>query len=219
MTEDLTCEELRELEAELALGILPARDRARAIVHLDHCPGCRAEVEQLTRIGDGLLGLLPGSEPPAGFETRVLDRLRLSPPRRSPVTRLRLAVAAVALAVASLFGGWTIGVRTAQQGTDPTLVSAPLMAPGHQQVGTVHAHPGSDGWLYMSVDLDNATTARVTCHLSRPDGSRITVGSFTLKNGYGYWAAPAPLDGDSATTATLTTTTGTLLASARLSGD
>ncbi|MFF9197003.1 hypothetical protein ACF09L_17545 [Streptomyces sp. NPDC014779] len=66
------CGRLREGAAELALGILPARERAAAVAHLDRCPDCRAHVARLTAVGDGLLGLLPGTEPPAGFESRVL---------------------------------------------------------------------------------------------------------------------------------------------------
>ncbi|MFF3762754.1 hypothetical protein ACFYYR_01465 [Streptomyces sp. NPDC001922] len=75
---DLTCAELRELGAELALGILPGRERAVAIAHLDRCPSCREYIEHLTLAEDGLLGLLPGSEPPVGFEKRVLRRLGMS---------------------------------------------------------------------------------------------------------------------------------------------
>ncbi|MGP4004034.1 hypothetical protein [Streptomyces sp. 8N706] len=75
---DLTCEELRHLGAELALGILPGQERAAVIAHLDRCAGCREQIEQLTLAGDGLLSLLPGSEPPVGFEKRVLTRLGLS---------------------------------------------------------------------------------------------------------------------------------------------
>ncbi|WP_432095307.1 hypothetical protein [Streptomyces sp. bgisy100] len=75
---DLTCAELRELGAELALGILPGQERAAAITHLDRCPSCREYVGHLTLAEDGLLGLLPGSEPPVGFEKRVMRRLGMA---------------------------------------------------------------------------------------------------------------------------------------------
>ncbi|MGW4994684.1 hypothetical protein ACWEQ3_45005 [Streptomyces mirabilis] len=64
MSNDMTCEKLREIGAELALGILPGRERAAAVAHLDRCADCREYVEQLTLVGDGLIGLLPGCEPP-----------------------------------------------------------------------------------------------------------------------------------------------------------
>jgi hypothetical protein len=35
------------------------------------------DVRQLVLTGEGLLGLLPASEPPAGYEIRVLERLGL----------------------------------------------------------------------------------------------------------------------------------------------
>ena len=73
--------------AELALGVLTGRERAQALAHLDHCPSCREEVRQLTATGEGLLGLLPSVEPPAGFEARVMDRLGLSAPAPSPDRR------------------------------------------------------------------------------------------------------------------------------------
>ncbi|MGW4984561.1 anti-sigma factor family protein, partial [Streptomyces mirabilis] len=75
MSNDMTCEKLREIGAELALGILPGRERAAAVAHLDRCADCREYVEQLTLVGDGLIGLLPGCEPPVGFETRVAQAL------------------------------------------------------------------------------------------------------------------------------------------------
>ncbi|WP_432173157.1 hypothetical protein [Streptomyces sp. Tue6028] len=75
MSSEVTCEKLREVGAELALGVLPGRERAGAVAHLDECAGCREYVEQLTLVGDGLIGLLPGSEPPVGFEARVAQSL------------------------------------------------------------------------------------------------------------------------------------------------
>ncbi|MFJ7956318.1 anti-sigma factor family protein [Streptomyces sp. NPDC096319] len=68
----MDCERLRDAGAELALGVLPARERAEAVAHLDRCPECRAYVERLTAVGDALLGLLPGAEPPVGFESRAV---------------------------------------------------------------------------------------------------------------------------------------------------
>ena len=70
------------------------------MAHLDHCEACRENVRQLTLTGEGLLGLLPSVEPPAGFETRVMDRIGLAapPPRPSPGRWLGLAVPAAAAA-------------------------------------------------------------------------------------------------------------------------
>jgi hypothetical protein len=77
---DMTCAELADVATELALGVLTGRERAAALAHLDTCDACREEVRQLMATSDQLLALLPPVEPPAGFETRVLDRLGLSVP-------------------------------------------------------------------------------------------------------------------------------------------
>jgi len=72
---DMTCAELADVAAELALGVLTGRERAVALAHLDTCDACREDVRQLMATGEQLLELLPPVEPPAGFETRVLARL------------------------------------------------------------------------------------------------------------------------------------------------
>jgi hypothetical protein len=81
---DMTCAELADVATELALGVLTGRERAAALAHLDTCDGCREEVRQLMATSDQLLALLPPAEPPAGFETRVLDRIGLSVPAEEP---------------------------------------------------------------------------------------------------------------------------------------
>ena len=77
---DMTCGEMADVAAELALGVLTGRERAMAIAHLDKCDACREHVRQLMATGEQLLELLPPAEPPAGFETRVLARLGLPSP-------------------------------------------------------------------------------------------------------------------------------------------
>ncbi|MBT2509039.1 zf-HC2 domain-containing protein [Streptomyces sp. ISL-98] len=228
---DMTCDRLKELAPELALGVLPAQERARAVAHLDRCPGCREYVEQLTLVGDGLLGLLPGTEPPVGFETRVVNRLspsRLPPSRPAPPRRLRLrlrvAAAAAALACAFGFGGWAVGTAldddpapsTAQDQRHPALLQAALVADG-REVGRIFAYPGSPGWVYMSVDLvglEEGADGKVHCRLERSDGTTVPVGSFTLKGGYGYWGAPAPVDAATVSGAQLLAADGSVLATA-----
>jgi hypothetical protein len=38
---DMTCAELADVAAELALGVLTGRERAMAVAHLDNCDTCR----------------------------------------------------------------------------------------------------------------------------------------------------------------------------------
>lgn len=230
------CERLRELDAELALGALPARERADAEAHLDRCPDCRERVGRLAAVGDGLLALLPDAEPPVGFESRVVRALGAAPEpvarRRTSRTRargrrLRLAAAGAATAVACAFGGWAVG--TAVEGP-PAVVAqrtvalreAALVAPaGGRQVGRIYAHPGaagSDGWVYMAVELPGAGAGPVRCELQRADGATVPVGSFRLSGGYGYWGAPVAAAPSPVTGARLLAPDGTVLATAHFPG-
>ncbi|WP_225800325.1 anti-sigma factor [Streptomyces sp. NK15101] len=249
----MDCERLREEGAELALGVLPARERAEAVVHLDRCPDCRAHVERLTAVGDGLLGLLPGAEPPVGFETRVVrTMLPASAPSPSPAPgtsavagrwmrgrrvrgrRFRMAAAGVATALAFGFGGWAVGtvVESAPRvaAPSPHALEAALVSPdpagNGREVGRIYAHPadatGGNGWVYMSVDLGDGPAADgpVRCLLVRADGSAVSLGSFPVRAGYGYWGAPAPagLDPGTLSGARLVAADGTVLATARFAG-
>ncbi|WP_037683926.1 hypothetical protein [Streptomyces griseus] len=215
----MECERLRELDAELALGVLPARERAEAVAHLDRCPECREHVERLTTVGDGLLALLPGAEPPVGFESRVVRALGATPAAKPRRHRLRLAAASVAAAVACGFGGWAVGTAVegapaaVAQRTDGGLREAALVSDGHE-VGRIFAHTGAEGWVYMSVDLDAAGRGPVRCLLVHADGSTVAVGSFPLKDGYGSWGGAVDADPSAVTGARLTAPDGSVLATA-----
>lgn len=139
----MSCEEFAAVAAELALGVLTGRERADALAHLDGCESCRDLVRELTTTGEELLALLPSREPPAGFETRVLERIGLSAPaghgrpsprrranrpadRRAnrppgrPRDRVRSLVSAAAVLLALVgagLGGW--GIRTVTEPAAP----------------------------------------------------------------------------------------------------
>ena len=221
---DMSCEEFAHVAAELALGVLTGRERARAIAHLDRCDTCREHVRQLSLTGEEMLGLLPSGEPPAGFETRVMGRLgHTTAAQRPKRTRLMLAAAAVTLAaVACGLGGWGLrgaisapspGISTAQT----TLRSATLLTSAHQPAGKIFLYKGDPRWLYMDVDMDTGAgvgNGTVICQLEASDGRIVTVGSFHLDGGYGSWGSPDPIDAASVTGARLTSLNGTVLATA-----
>jgi hypothetical protein len=71
----MTCEEIRHLAPEIALGIADGEERAEALRHLSTCPDCQRVVDQLSEVADELLVLAPAQEPPAGFESRVLQAI------------------------------------------------------------------------------------------------------------------------------------------------
>jgi hypothetical protein len=72
----LTCVETREAAAEFALGILDPAHRDEVARHLCRCHDCRVEVAGLTEVALRLLDVLPGTEPPLGFDRAVLFRVR-----------------------------------------------------------------------------------------------------------------------------------------------
>ncbi|ANP53985.1 hypothetical protein J2Z21_005257 [Streptomyces griseochromogenes] len=246
MSSDVNCEKLREIGAELALGVLPGRERAMAVAHLDRCADCREYVEQLTLVGDRLIGLLPEREPPPGFETRVARGLAQHAAHeagahgresglahqglrgRARRARLRIAAVASALLVAVGFAGWGIGTVVqevtasppAAVETEPVLVGdMTVPGGGRHPVGEVYAHPGADGWIFMSVALSRPGTlfnGRVACLLERSDGTAVRVGSFELRDGRGSWGGATPIDAKAVSGARVESPDGTVLAKAQL---
>jgi anti-sigma-K factor RskA len=213
----MSCAEFHDSAAELALGVLTGRERAEALTHLDHCEACREHVRQLATIGEEVLGLLPFAEPPAGFETRVMDRLGLAAPapqplrhrRRRPVwghefsPRRALAAAAVVVALlGAALGGWGLHASTAPAASSALTSATMIAAADHDNVGEVYVYSGDQHWMYMSVDLESGNDT-VICQLVDSNGHITTVGSFRLADGYG-----SPVG------ARLVTANGTVLATA-----
>jgi anti-sigma-K factor RskA len=185
---EMGCAEFADVAAELALGVLTGRERAHALAHLDRCDACRENVCQLTVSGEELVGLLPAIEPPAGFETRVMERLGLGTPTPGParqlsrarrlgqklagwigsgwtgkggVSRPRRILAAAAAAVVIIvaaLGGWSLHAAAPPPHASP-LSSAPLLTASHQTAGTVYFYDAGSRWLYMSVDITSGNGA------------------------------------------------------------
>lgn len=229
---ELSHERMRELAPELALDILSGYERATAQDHLNECPECRAYVSSLTQVGDRLLSLVPGVEPPVGFEDRVLTSMGLTPPpvRQIPPPRRRWGgMVAVAAAAALVFGvgGGIVGNVVAHQQTSITAESDHVMRfavfhePGQQQgVGQVFAYngnaaQGNPSWVYMSV-ASNRNVDWVACQVITKNGHMSQVGAFTLDNGRGSWSANVPpnIDMSTVTGARLVAADGSVLASA-----
>jgi hypothetical protein len=224
----MSCAEFHDSAAELALGVLTGRERAEALAHLDHCEACREHVRQLATIGEEMLGLLPFAEPPAGFETRVMDRLGLAAPapqplrhrRRRPVwghefsPRRALAAAAVVVALlGAALGGWGLHASTAPAASSALTSATMIAAADHDNVGEVYVYSGDQHWMYMSVDLESGNDT-VICQLVDSNGHVTTVGSFRLADGYGSWGSPAWTGNGPPVGARLVTANGKVLATA-----
>lgn len=230
---DLSCVQMHELAAEMALDVLAGYERATAQAHLNECPNCRSYVGSLTQVSDRMLTLVPGVEPPVGFEDRVLARMGLTPP---PVRQKRrwwpMAAAAAVAALVFGVGGWAVGTATTANtitgiaigpsgaggslgDENEVLRFAALRTPDHQQdVGQVFTYDGQSPWVYMSVNT-GTDTGPVTCELIRNDGTMVQVGTFALNGGSGSWGAELAVDPAQMSGAELVSaTTGKVVASA-----
>ncbi|MBV8996598.1 MAG: hypothetical protein JO287_23490 [Pseudonocardiales bacterium] len=216
---ELTCQQCREVAAELALDVLPCHQRADALAHLERCAACQDTVSALTVTADRLVELLPAAEPPAGFEQRVISAL--APPAPRARRRWWIAAAAGLVTIALAAGGWILGYLDGNgapadvdaQADERTVMYAPLTTAQHQ-IGNAYVYPGTPSWIYLSLDGGTASNT-VNCDVVRRDGSAVRVGTFPLAHGHGAWGGPAPVDRKTLATARLTDGRGDTLATAR----
>src|SRR5215510_9731953 len=125
MNDDMGCEQVRALAADLAIGIADGQERDAALRHAATCAECRLLVAELSSVADDLLLLAPSHEPPPGFASRTLARMTPSGPqprRRASRRTLRRAgggrpwVARLAVA-ASVAAALALGVGAVYQAT------------------------------------------------------------------------------------------------------
>jgi hypothetical protein len=158
----MSCEQTREVAAELALGIADGEQRAAALRHLADCAECRRLVEELSAVGDELLLLAPDIEPPGGFESRVLARIAPAPRprrrRRAFFGGLAAAAAAAAIAVVAVLGATSNDRRLAAQYRATLAVAhgtrfeaAPMRDPGGARAGAVYGYRGAPSWIFVAV--------------------------------------------------------------------
>jgi hypothetical protein len=204
---------ITDLAAELALGILPDDEAESARLHMRTCPQCAAEVASLTPVADRLLDLVPGTEPPLGFDRRVLASV--SPASVRKLQRLhfsrRFTILSAAAAAAIVFGtmGWMAG-RGSTRHVERT--AAELVSNG-RSLGEVETY-GRPTWLTVSVH-GLSGSGRVVCQVVYKNGTVATMGSFDLVKGSGSWSAPDPAGVSSASEARLVDSTGHVVAVAR----
>jgi hypothetical protein len=202
----MSCEEIRDLTAELALGIADGEERAEALRHLSTCAECRREVEQLSQVADELLLLAPVQEPPAGFESRVVEAMGLErrPRRRrwfSPgwlAPRLGPALAAAAVTAAALIGVYQDDRETADryraaldQANGQYFLAERLADGTGAQGGVAFGYEGRPSWLFITVNpahRDDVTRAE----LLTQGGRTIPLRAFDLDR-RGSWGGAIPV--------------------------
>jgi Putative zinc-finger len=205
----MRCEEIRDLAPEIALGVADGEERAEALRHLSACAECRRVVEQLSQVADELLVLAPEHEPPAGFETRVVDAIVPErPARRSRARRFRPrwlgsrvapALATAAVTAAALIAVYADDRRTAERYRE-TLAQAdgqyfqaePLRDETGARGGVAFGYAGSPSWVFVTVDpaeRDGVTRAELVTR----DGREIPLRSLELDR-EGSWGGAIPVN-------------------------
>jgi hypothetical protein len=160
------CDLLEDVAAELALGSLTGAERSYALTHLDECQSCRQLVEELTAAADSLLLIAAEADPPAGFEVRLLARLKsqggtgaslagrsseVAPltsvaagqPRSAGrfTTRVRVVLAAAAVAMAA--AGVGLGLEVAPRAAPSISALGPFRVAALHAVGASSTSRGS----------------------------------------------------------------------------
>jgi anti-sigma factor RsiW len=216
------CDAYEDELAELALGVLTGRARAQALSHVESCPRCAEDLEQLSRVADAVAQVAPDVEPPVGFEVRLFERMGIADVRRRrrrirPSHWVPAAVAAAAAALA-LGLGLTITSSPVPSATAPLhhgkVVSADLVENG-AAVGRVATGGGTQPWLSMML-ADSTARGTVNCIVVTADGVTHHVGTFVAKRGYGAWIAPLPVNPADIRTAEVVSPSGTVIATASL---
>jgi hypothetical protein len=221
MTDD--CVQYEDDLAELALGVLTGRERARALSHVESCPRCAEELEQLARAADAIVAVAPEAEPPLGFETRLFEKMGIQEERLTRRRRPRYWIpASVAAAVVALSVGLGFGLSSspaptgsALGGTQHHAVETAALMENGENVGRVDVFGGHRPWMQMTLD-DSTARGVVHCIVVTADGEVHQVGTFVASDGYGAWAAPLHVDPASVRSAKVMSPSGTVIATATL---
>jgi hypothetical protein len=213
MSAEPSCDDIRQITAEVALGVASGEERARALKHAAGCPGCRRELAELADVADELLLMAPAHEPPRGFESQVLEGLP-GPARARQVKRWlntgwrrALVPAAAALAAAGAAIGVMLEVtqedrqtaslyrRALQQANGTYFGALPLRDPSGRRAGLVFGYEGRPSWAFVLVQ-EAGSSGRWKVELRTRGRGRITLGSFEVSRGRGSFgrAIPVPLD-------------------------
>jgi hypothetical protein len=200
----MSCEQMNELAADVALDIADGEQRADALRHLADCADCRRLVEQLTEVADDLLMLAPEQEPPPGFESRVLDRLGLGRPRRSRRLRALTLRVAPALAAAAATAVALVAVyhddhvtasryRGALEEANGKYFDAQrLRDPAGARAGIAFTYQGKPSWVLVTVDRAHRGQVSMGEIVTR-SGRRLPLRGFRLRPD-GTWGGGVPVD-------------------------
>lgn len=205
MSDSSPCAEIRDLLPELGLEVLTGEERGRALHHLAGCAACRGNLAEFREIADDLLLLVPPREPPAGFESGVLEQVDRQGRGAPPSRWRRILVSATALLVAA--AGSAAGLYLAT-GEDRELAQhyrdALEQADGRyfggiallderlQRVGTIFGYEGDPTWVVVVLDVPGES-GEYEVVLVTWERERVPLGSLELIGGSGSWGRAIPL--------------------------
>lgn len=199
----MNCDRVRALAPELALNIASGEERAEALAHLSSCPDCRNAVEGMSEVADELLLLAPSTEPPVGFESRVLEA---QPPRpRRWVRPLAAAAAVIAIAGAASGLTWASGSHDRSLATDALrqqyelgrvngnyFAAAQVRADDGKDIGQAFGYDGSPSWVYV-VGGPSMTGHDYRVWAVTDNGHRIDLGAMHVTGAHPEWGAILPV--------------------------
>jgi len=153
----MRCDEVRFSLGAYTLGTLPAPEADAVRAHLDMCPDCTAELDELAGLPD-MLAMVPGAE--VGLGARTGRHAATTPPNDTPRldqlferaaaerargrnrSRIMAGLAAVAAAMVVLIGVGVVNSGDQEPGTGQ------LVAPGSV---TLSAREASGEWAQLKV--------------------------------------------------------------------
>jgi hypothetical protein len=172
------------------------------LAHAAECSECRTLLREYAALGDELLLVAPEHEPPAGFETRLVERLggferpRL---RRRPLRLAFGGIAVAAITAAAMLITFKDERRDASHYRDTLAAvggkyfdSAGLREPGGDLAGKVVGYEGSPSWLLVSLG-PRYRSEDYRCELVTRSGRRIRLRSFKLDKSSGTWGQAIPV--------------------------
>jgi hypothetical protein len=183
------CREVRESLGAYALGHLDEAERAGIEAHLEGCPGCRAELEQLSAVVRPMSLADPARfeaapQLPAALGARVaanIARERLGRRRRRTGVGLGLGAAAAAVATALV-----LLVLPGEEASDPGTVVTFSSAPKGAEISAKLIPNAFGTEIHMYVKgVSSGTLCRVYLH--GRDGRRFSAGSFRYRWGDGSY--------------------------------
>jgi Putative zinc-finger len=189
---NLECAETRERLPEFSLGVIDGAERADVLVHLAQCSACRSVATEYGATADALSELTGESEPPQGFESRVLDRLhneRLARPRRGGWKALAVAAALVAAIVVASVAAVRL-VDASSSSHKPSLEAAQVIGGGGMHAGKAFLTDGSDPYLFVALNYGMPTGTYGIMTVAA-DGHTARIGSISIVHGAGSWVGDA----------------------------